>query len=111
MQTLAVQIPVELPSAERIEEIIREAAAAAAREQMSWLTFEEAAKHWGVSFRTFERKKKKLGLPVSEIDGVKRIARADLDAALRAHLKVPKVRVLEFPSLVQRDAERKAGAA
>ena len=107
--TFTVAVQVELPDAQRIEEIIREEAARVAGAQLAWLSFAEAAKYWGVSKRTFERKKKRMGLPVSEIDGIKRIARCDLDAALRANLKLAKVSVIPFPSVAMRDGERESG--
>jgi len=104
--TVTVSVPIALPCAERIEEIIREEARAVAERQLAWLTFDQAAAHMGISPRTFERKKKELGLPVSIIDGVKRVARADVDALMRAHLHVPTATVIAFPSVLQRDAER-----
>lgn len=106
-----LEVPIALPSAERIEELLREAALQVVRERDAWLSFPQAAEHWGVSPRTFERKRAKLGLPVSVVDGVKKIFRADLDAALRANLKVPKVCVIQFPSVALREAERKADSA
>jgi hypothetical protein len=99
--TFTVSVPVTVPD---FAAIVREAALEAARELNQWLTFKDAAAYLRVSFRTFERKKKELGLPVVEIDGVKRILRADLDAALLAHLKTPANPIIHFPSTELRSA-------
>lgn len=89
----------EMPTAEVIRADVKEAAAAVAGEQLVWLTAKEAAAHLKTSPRTFERKKKALGLPRSKVFGVEVFARQDLDALVSAHATKPAVRVIDFPSL------------
>lgn len=98
---IMLQVPVHVPD---LAAIVREAALEAAREINRWLSLDEAAAYLGVCPKTFWRKKKLLGLPVVELDGVKRILRADLDAALLAHLKAPANPIVQFPSVEMRTA-------
>ncbi|MEQ1861860.1 MAG: helix-turn-helix domain-containing protein [Chthoniobacteraceae bacterium] len=111
MNGLTLQVPLELPSSEEVRAIIREAAMDCAAKQLAWLTFAEAARHLGVCRKTFERKRRKLGIPVAQIDGIQLVARADLDAILLAHLSAPGATVIRFPSVELRDAQAMKGAA
>lgn len=103
MNGLTLSVPVELPSPDRLEELIREGARLAAKEQLEWLTIDQAAEVMQVTRRTFERKLKQLAIPVSTIDGIIRIARCDVDAVLLANLSTPDT-VVAFPSKAKRDA-------
>jgi hypothetical protein len=94
-----LSVPMELPTAARLEEIAREEIAKAAREQLRWLTNKQAAEYVGWGFRTWERRKKKLGIPVSIIDGSQSYLRDDLDAVLLGHVTAPGSTVVNFPSL------------
>ena len=111
MATLSLTVPIELPSAERMEELYREAAAAAVAQRDTWLSLDEAAEYLWMSRRSLDRKRVKWGLPVGELDGVKIVMRADLDAVAKAHLCTPGGRspILPFPS--QQPKSQPAGAA
>lgn len=107
MSTLALQIPVEIPAPERIEQLIREAAREVAREKSRWLDFNAAAEYLSVSRRTFDRWRQTGGpletLPVSELtDTAKLVAQEDLDTLLAARLVTRGGKILDFPSLERR---------
>ena len=107
-----VSVPIPVPSQERLEEIFREECARVAKERATWFDFKSAAEYLQMSLRTFERRKSKWGLPVSQFSsGLKIVYRADLDALALHHLVEAKRKVLEFPSLVARDELVKRGAA
>ncbi|MEQ6856090.1 DNA-binding protein [Lysinibacillus capsici] len=46
-----------------------------------WMSLKEGAEYAGVSFNTF-KKFREMGLKVSEIDGVKRVSKAEIDKFL-----------------------------
>ena len=97
--TLTLPVPVTLPSPARIEELILQAALTAARERLMWLTLEEAADYLRVHKKTFDRLRRKIGLPVSVTGGIVRVCRDDLDAVLRAHLvQNGQVQLIAWPS-------------
>lgn len=99
MPAVTLQLPIDTPSSERMEEIYREAARAAIAERETWLSLDEAAEHLRMSRTTFYRLRKTAGLPVAELGGVSIVLRADLDAIAKAHLVVAGAgSVLEFPS-------------
>ena len=107
-----VSVPIPVPSEERIEEIFREECARAAKDRATWFDFKSAAEYLHISLRTFERRKKKWGLPVAELsNGLKVVYRADLDALALHHLVERQGKVLEFPSVIARDELIKRGAA
>ena len=89
-----------LPDAGEAREIFRAAALEVAERESQWLIAKQAAAHCGWSLRSFQRKRDELGIPYSEIDGLQRYYRADLDAVLAAHLVCPAgPQVIAFPSL------------
>lgn len=97
--TLTLPVPIVLPSSDRIEELILQAALQAARERLMWLAMDEAAEYLGLSKRTLERKRKEIGLPASEMGGIIRICREDLDALLRAYMSHNgQVQLIVWPS-------------
>ncbi|QPQ34420.1 helix-turn-helix domain-containing protein [Lysinibacillus sp. JNUCC-52] len=49
-----------------------------------WMSLKEGAKYAGVSYNTF-MKFREMGLKVSEIDGVKRVSRKEIDHFLENH--------------------------
>ncbi|WP_312505939.1 helix-turn-helix domain-containing protein [Lysinibacillus sp.] len=49
-----------------------------------WLTLSEAAKYAGVSHNTFV-KFREMGLKVSQVDGIKRVSRKEIDAFLEKY--------------------------
>lgn len=49
-----------------------------------WFSLNEAAKYVGVSYNTF-MKFRLMGLKISEIDGVKRVSRKEIDRFLEQH--------------------------
>lgn len=49
-----------------------------------WMTLAEAAKYAGVSHNTFV-KFREMGLKVSQVDGVKRVSRKQIDQFLEKH--------------------------
>lgn len=49
-----------------------------------WMTIEEARNYIGVSYNTFN-KFRIMGLKVAEIDGVKRVAKSEIDRFLTEH--------------------------
>lgn len=49
-----------------------------------WMTLAEAAKYAGVSHNTFV-KFREMGLRVSQVDGIKRVSRKEIDAFLEKH--------------------------
>jgi ACT domain-containing protein len=49
-----------------------------------WMTIAEAAKYAGVSHNTFA-KFREMGLKVSQVDGVKRVSRKEIDVFLEKH--------------------------
>ena len=112
-----VSVPIPVPSHERLEEIFREECARVAKERATWLDFKGAAEYLRISLRTFERRKRKWGLPVSEFSsGLKIVYRADLDALAFNHLVEGRSKVVRFPSVAARDELRtgpaeKRGAA
>jgi hypothetical protein len=110
LQSITMNVPVTLPSPERIEELIREGAREAAAAHFVWLTITEAATHMNCPKRTFERKKKSLKIPISIIDGVKRIARQDLDAIMIAHTVADKSGnlLIQFPTQIAKAAAQHA---
>lgn len=71
-----------------MEEVILKAlnkAIASNREPKSeWMSLKEAAKYAGVSYNTLIKFREK-GLKVSEIDGVKRVSRKEIDLFLESH--------------------------
>lgn len=99
-----VQVPLQLPSAEQMREERIEAYTRVERERRRWLTNEEAAAHLRMPMRTWERKKKELGVPVVKIDGLIRYLMDDLDAVMAAHSSAPATSVIKFPSLELRNA-------
>lgn len=52
--------------------------------QKEWLTLSEAAKYAGVSHNTFV-KFREMGLKVSQVDGIKRVSRKEIDAFLEKY--------------------------
>lgn len=93
-----------LPDAAEVREIYRAAALETAATESQWLKAEDAARHCGWSKRTFVRKRDDLAIPYSEIDGLQRYYRPDLDAILAAHLVAPLgSQVIAFPSLALRE--------
>lgn len=85
--------------AERVEAIVREEAARAAEGQLRWLTNRQACELLGgCSARTWERKKKALGIPKARIDGMDLYLRADIEAVLLRHTIAPETTVIAFPS-------------
>jgi hypothetical protein len=102
-----VSVPIPVPSQERLEEIFREECARVAKERATWFDFKSAAEYLRISLRTFERRKKKWGLPVSEFSsGLKIVYRADLDALALNHLVEGRNKVVHFPSVAARDELR-----
>src|SRR5688500_7571074 len=104
MSALTLNVPLELPSAERLEELVREAARDVAREQGQWLDFEEAAAYLKISIRTFRRYREAggllSGLPACEVSSTTRLFwRGDLDAIIAARLVSHGPKVIDFPSL------------
>lgn len=49
-----------------------------------WLTLAEAAKYAGVSHNTFV-KFREMGLKVSQVDGIKRVSRKEIDSFLEKY--------------------------
>ena len=49
-----------------------------------WMNMKEAQEYIGVSFNTLQ-KFRQMGLPVFEIDGVKRISKTEIDNFLQKH--------------------------
>ena len=99
-----VSVPVPVPTQERLEEIFREECARVAKERATWFDFKGAAEYLRISLRTFERRKKKWGLPVSEFsNGLKIVYRADLDALALNHLVEGRSKLVHFPSVTARD--------
>jgi len=49
-----------------------------------WMSISEAAKYAGVSYNTFI-KFRSLGLPVCEIDGIKRVSKDEIDTFLKSN--------------------------
>ncbi|WP_223553875.1 helix-turn-helix domain-containing protein [Lysinibacillus sphaericus] len=49
-----------------------------------WMTLSEAAKYAGVSHNTFV-KFREMGLKVSQVDGIKRVSRKEIDTFLERH--------------------------
>ena len=49
-----------------------------------WMNIKEACDYIGVSYNTFT-KYRELGLKVSEIDGIKRVSKAEIDNFLNKH--------------------------
>lgn len=49
-----------------------------------WMTLAEAAKYAGVSHNTFV-KFREMGLKVSQVDGIKRVSRKQIDEFLEKH--------------------------
>lgn len=52
--------------------------------QKEWLTLSEAAKYAGVSHNTFV-KFREMGLKVSQVDGIKRVSKKEIDAFLEKY--------------------------
>lgn len=100
--TVAVSVPIVLPTAEQVVAMTREVIEKVVREERRWLTNREAAAYLGISARTWDRKKTTLGVPAADIDGLQRYLRDDLDAVLLAHVHAPNTTVVAFPSIEQR---------
>ena len=49
-----------------------------------WMSIKEGAKYAGVSYNTFKKFRSK-GLKISEIDGVMRVSRKEIDRFLESH--------------------------
>ncbi|MGE7910776.1 helix-turn-helix domain-containing protein [Lysinibacillus xylanilyticus] len=49
-----------------------------------WMSLKEGAKYAGVSYNTF-MKFRGMGLKISEVDGVKRVSRKEIDQFLESH--------------------------
>lgn len=49
-----------------------------------WMSIKDAAKYAGVSYNTF-KKFRTMGLKISEIDGVMRVSRKEIDRFLESH--------------------------
>lgn len=49
-----------------------------------WMTLKDGAKYAGVAYNTFIKFREK-GLKVSEVDGVKRVSRKEIDRFLESH--------------------------
>lgn len=99
MTPLTLQLPVSVPTPERMEELYREAAAAEIARRGVWLTLDEAAEYLRISRRSLDRHRVKWGLPVAELEGQRIVLRSDLDAIARAHLTIRGAGpVIEFPS-------------
>jgi predicted DNA-binding protein (UPF0251 family) len=111
MNALTLNVPLEVPTAEELRAIYREECAKVAVEQAKWLTFGEAALRMRVCKKTFERKRKKFGIPVAEVDGIQLVLADDVDRLLYSNLSVPGGTVIKFPSVEQRDALLKTTAA
>ena len=106
-----INVPIPVPSQDRLEEIFREECARVAKEHATWFDFRGAAEYLRISLRTFERRKKKWGLPVSEFsNGLKIVYRADLDALAFNHLVESRNKVVHFPSVAARDDLRTGSA-
>lgn len=52
--------------------------------QYEWMTLKDGAKYAGVAYNTFIKFREK-GLKVSEVDGVKRVSRNEIDKFLENH--------------------------
>ncbi|HEX8312751.1 MAG TPA: hypothetical protein VF614_15625 [Chthoniobacteraceae bacterium] len=101
--TLMLQVPLALPSKAEILAEFRAAATAVAERESQWLTARDAARHCGWSLRTFQRQRDELGIPRSEVDGIQRYLRADLDAVMAAHVVYPDgAQVIAFPSVAMK---------
>lgn len=83
---LSVSVPMEIPSPERIEAILREECARVARERLVWVSAKEAARYCATSLREFYRMKKNHGLPTSEVGGCIAYHVADLDRLKLLHM-------------------------
>jgi hypothetical protein len=110
---LTLQVPVAIPSAERMEEIYREACREVIEKRATWFDFKGAADYLRISLRTFERRKAGWGLPIAELSsGIKIVFRADLDALALAHLVKGRARnLIAFPSVDLQQELAKKGAA
>lgn len=49
-----------------------------------WMSLKDGAKYAGVSYNTF-MKFRGMGLKISEVDGVKRVSRKEIDQFLESH--------------------------
>jgi hypothetical protein len=110
---LKLTVPLSVPTPERMEEIFREECAKAAAALTTWFDFKGAANYLGgMSLRTFERRKKAWGLPISELSaGLKIVYRADLDAlALNNLVNVKAKNVIAFPSVAASELLKKGAA-
>lgn len=124
---LVLHVPLTLPPAAEVREIIRAAAVQVAEQATRWFDDREAAAHCHWSLRTFYRRRDELGIPYSEIFGdldeaatakkktarrvaQKRYLRDDLDAVLAAHMVYPAspLKIEQFPSQVIRDGIARA---
>lgn len=82
---------IELEMPQGFEEQIRNVVLSTIRDAFSeftkhpqtkeWMSLKEGAEYAGVSFNTF-KKFREMGLKVSEIDGVKRVSKAEIDKFL-----------------------------
>lgn len=109
-QTLLASFAVQAPSEAELREIWIEACRRVVADRLCWLTNEEAAAHLKMPMRTWERKKKELGVPVVKIDGLLRYLVDDLDAILLAHGSSPNGSVIKFPSVSLRQELMKGAA-
>lgn len=111
MPPLTLQIPLEVPSPERMEEIFREECRRAAGERAKWLTYEEAGRYIGKDVRTVHRYITKYNVPVSELEGTRVTFLADWDALLLEHsITRGSGKVIDFPSQAEKAAIREQAA-
>ncbi|WP_346234830.1 helix-turn-helix domain-containing protein [Lysinibacillus telephonicus] len=66
--------------AELLEEIVNNQK----EESKEWMSIEQACKYLNISYNTF-KKFRIMGLKVAEIDGVKRVAKSEIDRFLNEH--------------------------
>lgn len=122
--TVSINLPIGVPTPERMEEIYREECARIAALRATWCTFDEAADYLRMSPRTFERRKVAWGIPVMELNGsespLKVVYRHDLDAFALSKIvkgarplcaKCGEQQVIEFPSVAAHEELLKRGAA
>lgn len=69
---------------EVISKAINKALSSTGQPRSEWMSIKEGAKYADVSFNTF-MKFRTMGLKISEIDGVKRVSRKEIDHFLESH--------------------------